>query len=44
LLDVLKEHDAPIKYSKKNNSFYYSKPFLLELKYTWKTILDEENI
>ena len=44
LLDVLKEHDAPIKYSKKNNSFYYSKPFLLVLKYTWKTILDEENI
>ena len=40
---ILKEYDAPIKSCKKINSFYYSKPFLLEIKYSLKIILDEEN-
>ena len=43
LIGILKEYDAPIKSCKKINSFYYSKPFFLELKYSLKTILDEEN-
>ena len=43
LLNSLKEYDAPIKYCKKINSFYYSKSFDLELKYSLKITLDEEN-
>ncbi len=42
VLEILKEYDAPIKYSKKTNSFYYTKPFHLELKYSLITMLDEE--
>jgi len=42
LLDVLKELDATIKYCKKKESFYYDKPFELVLKYSLKTIVDEE--
>jgi transcriptional antiterminator len=42
VLDLLKEYDAPVKYSKKINSFYYTKPFHLELKYSLITMLDEE--
>ena len=44
LIDNLKEYEAPIKYSKKINSFYYSKPFELELKYTLKINIDEKSI
>jgi hypothetical protein len=43
LIGILKEYDAPIKYCKKINSLYYLKPFLLELKYSLKITLDEEN-
>ena len=43
LIGILKEYDAPIKSCKKINSFYYSKPFFLELKYSLKITLDEEN-
>lgn len=43
LIDELKEYGAPIKYSKKMNSFYYSKPFELELKYALKIIIDENS-
>lgn len=43
LIGSLKEYDAPIKYCKKINSFYYLKPFFLVLKYSLKIILDEEN-
>jgi len=42
VLDVLKELDATIKYCKKKESFYYDKPFELVLKYSLKTIVDEE--
>ena len=42
LIEILKEYDAPIKYSKKINSFYYTKTFDLELKYSLTIILDEE--
>ena len=42
VLDKLKELDATIKYCKKKESFYYDKPFELVLKYSLKTIIDEE--
>jgi predicted transcriptional regulator len=41
LTNKLKGYDAPIKYSKKISSFYYSKPFALELKNSLEIILDE---
>lgn len=43
LIDKLKEYDAPIKYSRKTNGFYYSMPFNLELKYSLKIVLDENS-
>ena len=43
LIDNLKEYQAPIKYSKKSNNFYYSKLFHLELKYTLTVIIDENS-
>ena len=42
LLDSIKELDAIIKYCKKKQSFYYDKPFEIVLKYSLKTIVDEE--
>ena len=42
MLNKLKELDATIKYCKKKQSFYYDKPFELVLKYSLKTIVDEE--
>lgn len=42
LIDNLKEYDAPIKYSRKTNGFYYSMPFNLELKYSLKVIHEDE--
>jgi hypothetical protein len=39
----LKEYDAPIKYCKKINGFYYLKSFISDLKYSLKITLDEEN-
>ncbi len=41
LTNKLKEYNAPIKYSKKINSFYYSKPFDLEIKNSIRIILEE---
>ena len=41
-LEVIKNLDAPIKYCKKKQSYYYSEPFDLELKYSLKTIVDDE--
>jgi transcriptional antiterminator len=41
-LEVIKNLDAPIKYCKKKESYYYSEPFDLELKYSLKTIVDDE--
>jgi len=42
VITTLKEFDAPIKYSKKLNSFYYTKPFELELKFSLTIMIDEE--
>ncbi len=42
LIGSLKEYDAPIKYCKKMNSFYYSKPFHLELKFSLVILLEDE--
>lgn len=41
-LEIIKNLDAIIKYCKKKESFYYSEPFNLELKYALKTIIDDE--
>jgi hypothetical protein len=41
-LDFMKQLDAPIKYCKKKTSFYYTAPFEIELRYSLKTIVDEE--
>ena len=41
-LDTIKNLDALIKYCKKKESFYYGEPFDLELKYSLKTIIDDE--
>lgn len=43
LIDRLKAYEAPIKYNKKTESFYYSKPFDLELKYSVKIIIEEDS-
>lgn len=42
VIDILKDIDAPIKYSRKQQSFYYEKAFDLELLFTLKTITDQE--
>lgn len=42
VLDILKEYDAPIIYSKKINSFYYNRPFDLEVKFSLTIMIDEE--
>ena len=39
LINKLKEYDAPIKYSKKINGFYYSEPFDLDFENSLKLIL-----
>lgn len=41
-LEIIKNLDAAIKYCKKKESFYYCEPFDLELKYSLKTIIDDE--
>lgn len=43
LINLLKEYNAPIKYSKKSKNFYYSIPFDLELKYSLKIILEKDS-
>ena len=42
LINQLKEFEAPIKYSKKINSFYYHKMFDLELKFSLKINNEEK--
>ena len=41
-LEIIKNLGASIKYCKKRESFYYSEPFDLELKYSLKTIVNDE--
>lgn len=42
VLELMKSFDASIKYCKKKESYYYSEPFDLELKYSLKTIVNDE--
>lgn len=42
VLELIKSFEASIKYCKKRESFCYSTPFDLELKYSLKTIIDDE--
>ena len=42
VLELMKSFDASIKYCKKKESYYYFKPFDLELKYSLKIIIDDE--
>lgn len=42
VLDIIKNFDAPVKYCKKRESFYYETSFDLELNYSLKTIIDNE--
>jgi hypothetical protein len=42
-LDLIKELDAPIKYCKKRETFYYETPFELILIFSLKTIKDDES-
>lgn len=41
-LDMIKELDAPLKYCKKRESFYYETSFELILNFSLKTIKDDE--
>ncbi|SMO54360.1 hypothetical protein SAMN06265349_102191 [Flavobacterium resistens] len=42
-LEVIKELDAPIKYCKKRETFFYETSFELILNYSFKTIKDDES-
>ncbi len=42
-LEVIKELDAPLKYCKRRESFYYETSFELILNYSLKTIKDDES-
>jgi hypothetical protein len=42
-LEIIKELDAPLKYSKKKESFYYETSFELILHYSLKIIIDDES-
>ncbi|MCD9573785.1 hypothetical protein [Flavobacterium soyae] len=42
-LDIIKELDAPLKYCKKRESFYYETSFELILNFSLKTIKDDES-
>lgn len=42
-LAIIKELDAPLKYCKKRESFYYETSFDLILNYSFKIIKDDES-
>ncbi|MBE8725003.1 hypothetical protein [Flavobacterium hungaricum] len=42
-LEVIKEFDAPLKYCKKRETFYYETPFELILIFSLKTIKNDES-
>jgi hypothetical protein len=42
-LEIIKELDAPLKYCKKRESFYYETSFELILNFSLKIIKDEES-
>lgn len=42
-LEVIKELNAPVKYCKKRESFYYETPFELILNYSLKVITNDES-
>lgn len=41
-LDVIKELDAPVRYCKKKESFYYTAPFELIFNFSLKVIKEDE--
>lgn len=41
-LDFIRELDAPVKYCKKRESFYYTSPFELIFNFSLKIIKDDE--
>lgn len=44
ILDQFKDFGAPMKYNKKDKTYFYSKPFSLDLKYSLKAITENEEI
>ncbi|PUU67633.1 hypothetical protein DBB36_22985 [Flavobacterium sp. WLB] len=42
-LDIIKELDAPLKYCKKRESYYYETSFELIVNFSLKTIKDDES-
>ena len=42
IIEQFKEYGAPIRYSKKNETYYYTSVFNLELKYSLKTTTETE--
>lgn len=42
-LELIKELDAPLKYCKKRESYYYETSFELVLSFSLKTIKDDES-
>lgn len=41
-LNEIKDMGAPVKYSKRKNSYYYSKPFEIKVSYSIELISNEE--
>lgn len=44
IIDQFKDFGAPLLYNKKDKTFFYNKPFSLELKYSLKAITENEEI
>lgn len=44
ILDQFKDFGAPMKYNKKDKTYFYHKPFSLDLKYSLKAITENEEI
>ncbi len=42
IIEQFKDYGAPIRYNKKNETYYYTTSFNLELKYSLKTITETE--
>ena len=42
IIDQFKDFGAPIRYDKKNETFFYANNFELELKYSLKTISNDD--
>ena len=42
IIEQFKDYGAPIRYNKKNETYYYATSFNLELKYCLKTVAETE--